>query len=104
MHGRLDETARKAELGCYMLRSVDGGVNWSARYRVPVNSPHGPMMTVDGRLLYPGKRIWDDERIGLCESKDDGVTWYWLSEIPTRPGTCLAIIMNCMPWKPAMDG
>jgi hypothetical protein len=52
-----------------------------------VNSPHGPVQLKDGRLLYAGKRLWSGERqIGVAESKDDGATWQWLAEIPTRQG------------------
>lgn len=78
---------RKALLGTWMLRSTDGGMTWSAPYRVPLNSPHGPVALSDGRLIYAGKRLWDeDRRNGLCESRDDGRTWRWLADIPTRPG------------------
>ncbi len=70
-----------------MLRSADRGATWSAPYRVPVNSPHGPIALSDGRLLYAGKRLWDlHKRIGVADSHDDGQTWRWLAEIPTRPG------------------
>jgi sialidase-1 len=86
VHGRLTDEQRKQELGCYMLRSVDGGVTWSGRYRVPLNSPHGPVVLQNGRLLYAGKAIWADERVGVCESLDDGLTWDWIALIPTRPG------------------
>ena len=86
VHERLSEAERKRELGCYMLRSTDGGVNWSARYRVPVNSPHGPIVTREGRLLYPGKALWGDDRVGVWESSDDGLTWDWLASIESRPG------------------
>jgi hypothetical protein len=37
-------------------------------------------------LLYAGKDLWRDGRVGLCESTDDGATWRWLTEIPPRPG------------------
>jgi hypothetical protein len=78
---------RQALLGCWMLRSGDGGLTWSAPYRVPVNSPHGPILLADGRLLYAGKRLWDKPAaVGVCESRDDGLTWRWLAEIPARPG------------------
>ncbi|MDZ4851630.1 MAG: sialidase family protein [Pirellulaceae bacterium] len=85
-HGRIDGEARNAELGTYMLRSIDGGVTWSARYSVPINSPHGPISLGDGRLLYAGKALRGDGRIGVCDSNDDGVTWNWLATIPTRDG------------------
>jgi hypothetical protein len=77
---------RKGLLDTWMLRSVDGGMTWSAAYRVPVNSPHGPVVLADGRLLYAGKQLWTGEKkIGVCESKDDGRTWQWLADIPARP-------------------
>ncbi|MFO1063334.1 MAG: sialidase family protein [Pirellulales bacterium] len=86
VHGRLSEQERKGELGSYMLRSNDGGVTWSARYRVPCNSPHGPVVTSSGRLLYFGKELYGSDRIGVWESTDDGVNWERLSLIPVRNG------------------
>lgn len=68
-----------------MLRSTDGGMTWSAPYRVPVNSPHGPV-AAGGRLIYAGRELHSGKRVGICESKDDGLTWKWLAEIPARPG------------------
>ncbi len=86
-HRRLPAEQRKALLGQWMLRSTDGGATWSAPYRVPVNSPHGPFQLADGRLLYAGKELWHgDHRIGVCQSADDGQSWTWLAAIPTRPG------------------
>lgn len=86
-HNRLSADQRRAELGEWMLRSADGGVSWSARYPSLVNSPHGPIQLADGRLLYAGKELWrKEERVGVCDSPDDGVTWRWLAQIPTRPG------------------
>lgn len=83
----LDTEARKKELGEWLLRSTDGGISWSARIPTIVNSPHGPCQLKDGRLLYAGKQLWtDDRKIGVAESKDDGLTWQWLADIPTRPG------------------
>jgi hypothetical protein len=62
-------------------------MTWSAPYRVPVNSPHGPVVLSDGRLFYAGKRLWDpDKKVGVCESRDDGQSWRWLADIPARPG------------------
>lgn len=84
---RLTAEQRRAELGEWMIRSTDEGVNWSARYSTIVNSPHGPIQLADGRLLYAGKELWTERRrVGVCESRDDGQTWRWLAEIPARPG------------------
>jgi sialidase-1 len=87
VHHRLTPAQRNSELGTWMIRSTDGGVTWSARYPVPVNSPHGPISLHNGRLLYPGVELWKAaRRVGVCESIDDGVTWNWISDIPTRSG------------------
>jgi Neuraminidase (sialidase) len=92
LHIRVSAEQRKALLDCWMLRSTDG-ITWSAPYRVPLNSPHGPIVCRDGRLLYAGKKLWAGglepgkrDRIGVCESKDDGLTWRWLADLPTRAG------------------
>lgn len=86
-HNRLSDEQRRAELGEWILRSTDGGLNWSPRIPTIVNSPHGPTQLSDGRLLYAGKELWrKPHRVGVCESLDDGLTWRWLAEIPTRPG------------------
>ena len=87
VHNRLSAAQRQSELGVWMLRSTDGGVTWSARYPSLVNSPHGPVQLADGRLLYAGKELWAGKhRVGVCQSADDGQSWQWLAEIPTRPG------------------
>ncbi|MEC8474197.1 MAG: sialidase family protein [Planctomycetota bacterium] len=86
-HTRLSDSQRQAELGQWMLRSTDGGLSWSQRYRCPVNSPHGPIQLDDGSLLYAGIQLWDDPRgVGVCISEDDGLTWKWKSDLPTRAG------------------
>ena len=84
---RLTAEQRKSRLGVWMLRSTNGGISFSAPFRCQVNSPHGPVQLTDGRVLYAGKELWHGEnRIGVCESFDDGQTWRWLAAIPTRPG------------------
>ncbi len=104
-HSRLDDAARKAELGQWLIRSTDGGITWSARIPTIVNSPHGPIQLKDGRLLYAGKQLWTEERkIGVCESKDDGQTWQWLSEIPTRKGDKAAKSCHELHGVEAADG
>jgi len=88
VHNRIvDEETREGELGTWCFRSNDGGLSFSGRIDTIVNSPHGPCQLADGRLLYLGKELWTDEkRIGASVSSDDGETWEWLSEIPTRDG------------------
>lgn len=87
-HSRIpDDGERKKELGCWAYRSTDGGKTFSNRIDTVVNSPHGPTQLSDGRLLYLGKQLWtDDKKIGAAVSEDDGQSWTWLSEIPTRDG------------------
>jgi sialidase-1 len=87
-HARLpDDATRKAELGQWLIRSTDGGKTWTSRIPTLVNSPHGPLQLRDGRLIYAGKELWaEGKRIGVSESRDDGQTWTWRGEIPTRPG------------------
>jgi len=87
-HHRLpDDAARQAEQGVWAYRSTNGGLTFSSRIDTIVNSPHGPCQLADGRLLYLGKKLWAEEkRVGAVESRDDGQTWQWLSEIPTREG------------------
>ena len=83
----LSPAQRKEQLGEWALRSTDGGVSWSQPQPTIVNSPHGPIQLSDGRLLYAGKKLWTtDKKPGVCESTDDGVSWHWLADIPSRPG------------------
>ncbi|MBE0543367.1 MAG: exo-alpha-sialidase [Verrucomicrobia bacterium] len=90
VHERLTAAEREKQLGQWMLRSTDGGTNWSAPFSCLVNSPHGPIQLRDGRLLYPGKELWTgDKRVGVAESDDDGQSWRWLATIPVRPGDAM---------------
>lgn len=86
-HNRVSAEHRRAALNEWMIRSTDDGVTFSGQYPSVVNSPHGPIQLADGRVLYAGKELWHGEnRVGVCESKDDGQSWQWLAEIPTRDG------------------
>lgn len=88
----LSAEQRKQRLGCWIMRMSEpptsgGNAAWSAPLDSLVNSPHGPCQLADGRLLYAGKELWKAPgRIGVCQSADDGRSWQWLAEIPTRAG------------------
>jgi hypothetical protein len=98
-HRRMNPGRHGSDLGQWMIRSTDGGRTWSPRYPSVVNSPHGPIQLGDGRLLYAGKELWTGQRrTGVCESRDDGLTWQWLAEIPARPlATRSSSITSCTP-------
>ena len=86
-HARVPAGEHDKRLGCWMIRSEDGGKNWSPAYRVPCNSPHGPIVLNDGRLFYAGIALWTEDRIvGGWISEDDGVTWKLQSRITVRTG------------------
>ncbi|MBQ6619028.1 MAG: exo-alpha-sialidase [Thermoguttaceae bacterium] len=106
VHERIGEQERRRELGSWIFRSTDDGVNWEKRHRVPINSNHGPFQLKSGRLLYAGIEMWDKERADFFEqekaagatenpsgnhvcvwySDDDGKSWAFLSAIPEREG------------------
>jgi hypothetical protein len=86
-HARLNAASQPSQLGQWILRSEDGGLNWSAKTPSVVNSPHGPIALADGRLLYAGKELWTGQRrVGVAFSEDDGRSWQWAAEIPAREG------------------
>lgn len=79
---------KEAETGHWMLRSTDGGLNWSPRYRVPGYSPHGPVNLLDGRLFYATS---NGKKAVAHVSEDDGLTWQAISEMPVRAGELHAV-------------
>lgn len=86
-HSRTPEGRHQQRLGCWMVSSEDGGENWSPAWRVPCNSPHGPIVLNDGQLFYAGISLWEEGRpVGCWASNDDGRTWKLLSRIPIRTG------------------
>ncbi|MBR2927456.1 MAG: exo-alpha-sialidase [Clostridia bacterium] len=80
--------------GSFVSHSLDGGKTWSKRMRVPVSSPHGPVLMNDGKTLlasghyyfserYDGQ-TWAKANIYAVISKDGGYTWEVLASL-TRP-------------------
>ena len=77
--------------GGYLRLSRDGGKSWSDVVKVPLTAPHGPTRTPDGRLLFVGKECWwgqglETKAIYAMESRDDGMTWTLLSQLPCPKG------------------
>ena len=86
-HNRVSPEQREKELGCWMLRSTDGGITWGKRYATPFNSPHGPVQLSNGTQIYLGKELWTKEqRCGAAVSEDDGQTWNVVGFISARDG------------------
>jgi len=84
---KLTSETREEWLGCWVRRSEDNGRTWGECIKVPGNSPHGPIELSDGRLMYVGKMLWDDEKKMIAmESRDDGKSWQVIGEIPVPPG------------------
>lgn len=67
-------------LGNWIRRSEDGGETFLDPIPTLGNSPHGPIILSDGRLLYVTNK-------GVSESLDDGITWEKIGEIPTDVNT-----------------
>lgn len=79
-------------LGSWIMLSEDGGATWGAPIRVPVSTPHGPIRSRSGDLLYLGKRYgtWDDMNVSTITavtSRDGGRTWHELGQVPVYPDT-----------------
>jgi len=87
-------TDRQVEelLGSWVMRSEDGGATWGQPIRAPVSTPHGPIRLRSGELLYFGKLYgtWADmynAAITAARSKDGGLTWEVLGQVPVYPGS-----------------
>jgi hypothetical protein len=56
------DATMKQWLGSWVALSDDGGQTWSEPRRVPVNSPHGPILLRSGSLIYLGTRFVHGDR------------------------------------------
>ena len=88
--------------GSFIRRSFDYGKTWEPAIKMPISTPHGPVKTKSGRLLYLGREfpglasrygnqfpedgdtVKEDDKgkIFLYESFDDGENWTMLSKLP----------------------
>jgi hypothetical protein len=75
----LSEEIRKKWLGNWIITSADNGKTWGPYISVPGNTPHGPAVLSDGRLLYV--------RPSVVECRDQGNTWKKIARIEMDPQT-----------------
>ncbi len=91
----INDELLKKELSPWIIRSTDGGKNWSEKINPMVGAPHGPTELSDGRLLYAGNLRRQDlgqngspysNELAVSESSDDGQSWRVLAKLPVRKG------------------
>ena len=98
---RLTPEEEEKYLGADFRVSLDGGITFGERiYKSPVTSPHGPLETSDGRLIWVGRTYSpdDSQRVEDCirayEIDPDGFSMTCLGEIENilcegmRPLSC----------------
>lgn len=87
----------RSHYGSFVRISNDYGNTWGDPISVPVTSPHGPLLTKNGKVLYVGKGfnvkpvegvipVYGDGEILCFESEDLGQTWNYKSTIPLPDG------------------
>ncbi len=88
------DDAVAALAGSWVMLSEDAGATWSAPIRVPVSTPHGPILLRDGALLYLGlpyvgmADLLDDRQpMAAARSTDGGRTWATIGQVPICPQT-----------------
>ena len=72
--------------GHWIRRSHDHGVTWDEPIQVTGNTPHGPILLSDTRLLMIGNDAYHrqarDSHVVFEESSDNGLTWRIISRFP----------------------
>ncbi len=77
-------------LGSWIILSDNGGDTWGNPIKVPVTTPHGPILLANGDLLYFGKEFTTPRAIGriaAARSTDGGQTWKIEGFVPMYEGT-----------------
>ncbi len=92
---RITDRSAHERAGNWIRVSRDRGASWEPPIRVPLTSPHGPIVLDDGRLFFLGKgflgELGDTTQlhagIGAMVSEDQGLTWRPLGTVPFADGT-----------------
>lgn len=76
--------------GSFLRVSKDGGLTFGKTVRIPVSSPHGPLVTSDKSILYLGKEMYSKEikegSLAVYKSDIDAANWELLSYIEIPKG------------------
>lgn len=78
-------------LGAYVMLSEDGGWSWGLPIKVPISTPHGPILLKNGDIFFLGKEMHrtfsskDPGEISAYKSSDGGNTWTKLGDVPSTP-------------------
>jgi len=86
---KITDEDRKRWLGAWTRRSTDGGNTWEEAVASLVDTPHGPVVLADGRLLFVGTRFAGKDafgRIAAVESRDEGRSWKEIGLMPVPSG------------------
>ncbi len=98
LRSQLPDALCNTALGCWAIRSGDGGQSWSAPVAMPVGNPHGPVVLGNGKLVMAGSiKAHEPLRAGrngspfgvgiaAAESSDGGRSWRQLGLVPVAEG------------------
>lgn len=90
-----------SNIGSFIRYSDNNGGMWSDKVKVPVSTPHGPILLKNGKMLYFGKELdgyypnidlqadtkVKDKFIAAYTSDNKGQDWMLLGKVPLTPNT-----------------
>ena len=80
----LPESEREG--GCFYRFLYDYGEKAGDEKRIPVHTPHGPVLLDDGTLFYLGKELFGADVFSVYTSKDGGETFAKAGDCPIPEG------------------
>ena len=80
---KISDEERRRWHGHWTRRSTDGGSTWETAVDSIASTPHGPIQLRDGRLLYVGTAVLEDQpSLVSVESTDEARSWQLIGTIP----------------------
>lgn len=83
-YATLPESEREG--GCFYRFLYDYGETAGEEKRIPVHSPHGPVMLADGTLFYLGKELFGADVFSVYTSADGGESFVKTGDCPLPEG------------------